>query len=254
MESCKNCQNNCHENDKFCSQCGQKTGTHHIDFHFLIHEIQHGIFHIDSGIFYTLKELFTRPGHSIREYIEGKRKKHFKPILLIMVLGTIFTLLAHWLEKKDWVLGGTIDIKLDNSSSVNNFIQYITTIFSWINGHFSLYKLFLVPLFALAFYGVFKKFKRYNYAEWLVIITFISGQMIVVSIIDLWVNTLLKGRLDFVFSIIEIVILLWTLMQLFPSESKKSIIWRSLVSLLLSGMIYVTALAIIVGIGAILHI
>ncbi|QOG00887.1 DUF3667 domain-containing protein [Flavobacterium sp. MDT1-60] len=34
--------------------------------------------------------MFTRPGHSIREFIEGKRVKHFKPLWLVAVLGALY--------------------------------------------------------------------------------------------------------------------------------------------------------------------
>ncbi|MDY3548957.1 DUF3667 domain-containing protein [Riemerella anatipestifer] len=48
----------------------------------------HGIWHLDSGIFFTLKELLVRPGHSIREFIQGKRVGYFNFItLLILILG-----------------------------------------------------------------------------------------------------------------------------------------------------------------------
>ena len=39
---------------------------------------------------YSGKQLFTRPGHAIREFIEGKRIKHLKPISLVIVLALVF--------------------------------------------------------------------------------------------------------------------------------------------------------------------
>ena len=76
----KNC--NHHFKGNFCSNCGQKAKTEKINFHFLWHDIQHGLFHFDSGILYTAKQLFTKPGMAIKEFIEGNRIKHFKPLLL----------------------------------------------------------------------------------------------------------------------------------------------------------------------------
>jgi len=60
-----------------------------INFRYLLYDIEHGLLHIDKGISYTIKELFTRPGHSVREFIEGKRVKHFKPISFVLVLAGI---------------------------------------------------------------------------------------------------------------------------------------------------------------------
>ncbi|MEO8862184.1 MAG: hypothetical protein ABI358_12210 [Ginsengibacter sp.] len=32
-----------------------------MNFHFLWHDVQHGLFHFDKGVLYTTKQLFTRP-------------------------------------------------------------------------------------------------------------------------------------------------------------------------------------------------
>ena len=76
---CLNCRQLLLMHQRFCHQCGQKTDTHRINFHYLVHEVPHSIFHVDNGILFTLKELFTRPGQSIREYLEGKRQQHSNP-------------------------------------------------------------------------------------------------------------------------------------------------------------------------------
>lgn len=67
---CKNCDNTFEGN--FCNNCGQSKDTHKLSMHYIWHDLQHGIFHFDNGIFYTIKNLLTKPGVSIREFIEGK--------------------------------------------------------------------------------------------------------------------------------------------------------------------------------------
>ena len=57
---CKNCKTKFQGN--YCNNCGQSYNTHDLDFHFIWHDIKKGLFHYDNGIFYTAKELFTRPG------------------------------------------------------------------------------------------------------------------------------------------------------------------------------------------------
>ncbi len=52
---CKNCGN--HFNYEFCGHCGQTVDTHDINWHFLWHDIQHGLLHFEKGILYTTKEL-----------------------------------------------------------------------------------------------------------------------------------------------------------------------------------------------------
>lgn len=92
----------------FCPVCGQRTPVHRINWHFLGHELQHGIFHVDGGIIYSLRQLLTRPGHTIREYIRGRRVPHFKPVLMIMILGAVVTVLSKYLLES----GGLIPTSL----------------------------------------------------------------------------------------------------------------------------------------------
>eukprot|EP01132_Coremiostelium_polycephalum_P020155 gene20155-23955_t len=69
---------NCNEKiaGKFCSNCSQASSTHRFSLaHVFKHDFIHGIFHFDKGFFYTIKELFTRPGHSIRDYFLKKWTK-----------------------------------------------------------------------------------------------------------------------------------------------------------------------------------
>ena len=86
--TCKNCNQTF--KGHYCNNCGQPADTHKINAHFLWHDIQHGLLHFDNGIPYSIKQLFIRPGHSIREFIEGKRVRHFKPLSLVAVLGALY--------------------------------------------------------------------------------------------------------------------------------------------------------------------
>lgn len=72
---------------KFCHECGQKSDTHRITpKHFFMHDIVHGVFHIDKGIVFTLKETFTRPGYAALDYVHGKRKNYYNIFYLIFLI------------------------------------------------------------------------------------------------------------------------------------------------------------------------
>ena len=76
--NCKNCGNIVE--GEYCNHCGQRSNVGRITLSSLLNELTESIFQIDRGFFYTLTQLFARPGKSIREYLNGKRRKHFKPI------------------------------------------------------------------------------------------------------------------------------------------------------------------------------
>ncbi len=88
QEFCKNCTHI--YQGKFCPNCGQKTATHEIDFNFVVHEVPHSAFHLSKGIFFTIKELCTRPGKTIKEYFEGKRINHFPPLTYLLIITSLF--------------------------------------------------------------------------------------------------------------------------------------------------------------------
>ena len=87
---CLNCGHSVHEN--FCARCGQKTDTHRIGWHYLWHDLPHSLFHLDKGFLYTAKELSLHPGKAIREFLDGKRVKHFRPLAYVLILGVIMSL------------------------------------------------------------------------------------------------------------------------------------------------------------------
>ena len=98
-QKCLNCNENIKRN--YCDYFGQKTSTHRFSLkHFFIHDFVHGIFHLDKGFLFTIRELFTRPGHSIREYIQRKRTNHFNYFTTLILLLTIGYFLSK-VEKVD---------------------------------------------------------------------------------------------------------------------------------------------------------
>lgn len=83
----------------YCGACGQKASTHRFSFkEVVITDFMYGIFHTEKGFLYTIKELITRPGHSIREYINGKRAMHFSYFALLIILITISFLVSRFTE------------------------------------------------------------------------------------------------------------------------------------------------------------
>ena len=87
-KQCLNCDSDL--TTTYCGVCGQKASTHRFSFkEVVVSDFMYGIFHLDKGFFFTIKELLTRPGHSIREYVQGKRARHFSYFTLLVILLTL---------------------------------------------------------------------------------------------------------------------------------------------------------------------
>lgn len=83
MSTCLNCGTFVTEN--FCTKCGQKKEVGRLTWHLLIEEIFHFFSHIEKGFLYTSYRLVIQPDKVIGEYLDGKRKKYFKPIGLYLI-------------------------------------------------------------------------------------------------------------------------------------------------------------------------
>lgn len=241
---CKNCHQHLLLHQKYCHNCGQKCDTHRINFHFLIHELQHGIFHVDGGIIYTLKSLFTKPGQSIRNYLEGKRQPHFKPVMLVVFLGGLCGLTQHFLDKpvkngnEKWV---DVNIEKAKESSeelrnvdIKGFIHYLEGIFDWFNNHLAFTILFFIPIAALGFYFGFRKYK-FNYAEWLVYMCFGAGQALMAYFVLLLLSGVISSSILDWTTWVMLLLMLWTILDFFQYKNWRWVIFRTFWSMFLYG-------------------
>ena len=172
---------------KFCPACGQPTPAHRIDWHFLGHEFEHSVLHMDRGILYSLKNLMLRPGHFIRDYIEGRRARHVKPLMLIMILAAAMVFLAKYFLEGDVVgaavaVGGSTAARASAEGQFDptRFFDAFAVVTDWMNRNYAAATLLLLPIEAAALKLTFRRVGNLNYPEWLVITTFLTAQTFVV--------------------------------------------------------------------------
>jgi len=232
--TCKNCGITFKGN--YCYNCGQSVRTHRLDVNSVWHDIQHGLLHIDKGIFYTIAQLFTKPGHSIRGYLEGKRVRHFKPVSLVIILATVYALVNHFLK---------LNIVNETATTVESSISGINFSYSgakselsgikeFIESHFAILQLLMLPYYALVTRLAFRK-SGYNYIEHLVINAFFRGQVIIITILFLplvyW-GFISKDTGRTVTLLIELGCFFWIFIQLFNTRRIFYVITRLILSMI----------------------
>ena len=240
--TCINCGRAVVDPDQtFCPACGQPTPPHRIDWHFLGHELEHSVLHMDRGILYSLKELMLRPGHLMRSYLEGRRAKQVKPLLLIMITAAVVVLLSKYLAGGD-VLGGMMGGAVDTAAPATALEATSRAIGHWMNAYFAAFTLLLLPFEAAAFRLSFHRVGGLNYPEWLVITAFLTVQTFVFWSIALllqrWVPqapawSVLVSTLYGVFSLV----------QLFRPYAR----WKSLLRGLLGYGLFFASMQVIVA-------
>jgi hypothetical protein len=86
------------ENDKFCSNCGQKSTDGKISLHDLFHEFVHTWLHVDGKFFSTALHLFV-PGKLTVEFFKGRHKRYAHPVQLFFLLTVLSLALTAWALK-----------------------------------------------------------------------------------------------------------------------------------------------------------
>lgn len=175
--TCLNCESS--TNGKFCSNCGQKTDTHRITFkHFVVHDILHGVWHFEKGLFFTLKEAFLRPGKAALEYISGKRIKYYNVFYLTLIVIGLMLFINHTQNELSHYYFGT-ELKSQNNAAGKKMDNFLGTYSKLIIFSF-------VPLFAINSFLIFKR-KKLNLSEHFII----SGMIFLGIIIINFISTIL---------------------------------------------------------------
>lgn len=249
--SCINCDRAVSVADqKYCPGCGQPTPAHRIDWHFLGHELEHSVLHMDRGILYSLKQLMLQPGRLLRDYIEGRRGNQVKPLLMITVMSAVVVLLNRWVVGGGMMdLNGAVDpsVPLKGSPEAQavmaRFMAATAVVGDWVNAHFAAFTLMLLPIEAGVKWLVFRRYSKLNYPEWLVLTALLTVQVFVIwtllILVHRWVpqTQLLAGLLGVVYGV-------FSLQQFFQGRPIWPTTWRTLLGYALFSVIsYAVVLA-----------
>lgn len=212
---CKNCGHQF--TGHYCNHCGQHAQADRLGHMSVWDDIRYGVFHYNGKIGYTTRQLITRPGHTAKEYIEGKRVKHFKPLSYVIILAGIYVLLHHLFH---------IDF-LKVESDTEAFVERINT---FVDEHYSWVTLLSIPIYALGTYLAFRK-QGYNFMEHVVINAFLAGMRLLFRIITFPLIYLFhhksgEGVVGSIISLGEFVLMIWALWQIFGSLKFWKFVWR----------------------------
>ncbi len=182
---------------------------HRIDWHFLGHELEHSVLHMDRGIFYTLRQLMLRPGELLRAYIDGRRVDIVKPLMLLVILSAAIVFLTS-------ALGTSVVIHARGETAAQ--AELLRQFDEWMTDHFVLVTMLLLPLEALAFKLVFRGKRGLNYPEWLVITAYLTAQTLLIWILALLVQHWVPRFTQWVL-LASVVYATFTLVQFFRDEA-----------------------------------
>lgn len=246
--NCPNCHHLITEN--FCANCGQKKFKR-IDKKYIWEELQYTILHTNKGFLYSVKNIAKNPGKTAREFIEGNRVNHYKPILLAFVLSGISTFISYKIIGLKELMSSYYAQQHMNSPFMNDYVTFTSS-------YNSVIMLALIPLFALITKIAFRRW-GHNYFEHVVMNAYILSYYTLINIVVLYpLMFLFKSRQDILVPITSLAMLLvpfiltWFFKGFYSHKSLKSIIGRVLVAILLLIASFLISIILVVLGGVIL--
>ena len=224
--NCKNCGKIVEQ--KFCSYCGQNSKVGKINLSNFLNEISESVLQVNRGLFYTLKELFVRPGHSIKEFLNGKRKNHFKPVAYVLTFSTLYFLISRLVGENTWMN----DLILGFSKGANDSKSgiEIPSFLTWLSENFAYATLLLLPVFSFASYLSFFGFGR-NYLEHIVLNSYVTGQQAIFYSIFILLKIFIDSKyLEIIPFLISISYAFWIFLQFFIKGNRIINILRSILT------------------------
>ena len=182
-KKCKNCGTEL--TDRYCPHCGQKASTARITMSYFFKELEYSLTHADRrGIFFTVKELFTRPGHMLRDYLLGHRVNYFRPFPLLVVLATFYGVLMHFVlpeTESSWTADNQQFVR--DLEIAGSFWEQLYRLANHMVHSYVFEAIVVLPFFAQAMKWAFRRSgsKRYNYAECLYVSAYLACQRLAVT-------------------------------------------------------------------------
>lgn len=261
---CLNCGTEFEGN--FCPECGQNAETGRFTMRFIFENLLAAFLSKDGGIWYTLKNLFTRPGEMIVEILNGKRRRYFSPFPMLICALTVYILLYTFtgsrgdinkIEQDLMDPGKTDNIEINlgeesekASSRANEIRKLVGLGFKFYNTHYTAVTMLTIPFFLFAtrlWYGKHNR-KRYYRAEYLVAITYSMAMVVLfrclTSIMYLISETATETMIGFI-PIATIVAFSACFRKMLGFSIGKTV-WRSLLAIVL--YYFILGLFMLVGI------
>ncbi|WP_297763091.1 DUF3667 domain-containing protein [uncultured Muriicola sp.] len=89
--SCKNCgtRSKLH----YCPACGQRISVYKVTFKETFEDLADALFTVNAPLIITLKLLIINPGKLFTSYLEGQRRKYYKPVAFFLLTTLVYLLI-----------------------------------------------------------------------------------------------------------------------------------------------------------------
>jgi hypothetical protein len=246
-QNCKSCNEIVTGN--FCINCGQKKYKR-IDKKYITDEIQYTFLHTNKGLLYSVKNIIKNPGKTAREFVEGNRINHYKPILLTFLLAGFSAFISLKILKMKEVIKD-IDVGVpQNPKFMEGWMDIVTN-------YLPILMVLVIPFFALTTKIAFRRW-GHNYYEHVVMNAYILSFYTLFSIIVVSpLMFIFKGNtsenilnVSIISYILVIPMLIWFFKGFYPDKKLKTIILKvfAVIGLVILAYVILVLIAAIIAI------
>jgi hypothetical protein len=249
---------NCHNcmaayQGHYCHECGQKAAEIKYTMKGMVTDLFFSAIHMEKkGLFHTVRELTLRPGIAIKKVLMGQRQFLYPPFKYLVLLGAaviIFSLRYKFFHNEFTELEGN-----DLPSWLYLTAQhrmYLQDFFHFAEDEATLLNIVTIPIFAFFSWAFLSKGK-YNFAENLIINTFITAQQLLFLLILVPFLEFIPDAKVFliqVYTLITIGYNAWVYIQFFDGNK----FWLPIKSVLVVLLCYVYQFPVNLGIYYFYH-
>ncbi len=247
-QDCLNCGH--HFTGLYCPACGQKLRVVPFTMGFMVYSFFESNFSFEKGILRTIKGLAYKPGKVVNDYIKGITNPYYTPLKYVFVAASFSALLMIGTGLFD----DTIATQATKPGLTEQQKDVSKRMMGFISNYMSLLSIVYLPFAAWISKLLFKK-ARYNFAEHLVFNSYILGQSTLYSMV---LMLLIWAGLDGLrtyegFTIAGALINMLVYIQFSISTFSYSwfqSLWRSVVTYILSYLLYISLLSTVVAVLA----
>jgi len=230
--NCKNCKTIFEESDDYCRRCGGKVIRNRLTIKSLFHHISETYFNYDNKLLRTYLTLFSEPEEVIVGYINGTRKKYVDVIGYFALAITLSGLQLFFLSKLDMDMPAYYDTTTEIGKRQEAFTK---AIYRFTTEYQALVLMLYIPFYALFAKLVFRKYKKFNYTELLVVFLYCQAHLSITSAVLIPVlsisDSMSLGLLSTLILPIQLIYFIYALKRVYGLTARQ-MFFRTLVFLL----------------------
>ncbi|HKK38265.1 MAG TPA: DUF3667 domain-containing protein [Cryomorphaceae bacterium] len=237
--NCKNCKTIFEESDDYCSRCGGKVIRNRLTIKSLFHHISETYFNYDNKLLRTYLTLFSEPEEVIVGYINGTRKKYVDVIGYFALAITLSGLQLFFLSKLDMDMPAYYDTTTEIGKRQEAFTK---AIYTFTTEYQALVLMLYIPFYALFAKLVFRKYKKFNYTELLVVFLYCQAHLSITSAVLIPVlsisDSMSLGLLSTLILPIQLIYFIYALKRVYGLTARQ-MFFRTLVFLLWMFLLFI---------------